>query len=373
MAAARRIRVMVTGAGGSAAVGFCRSLRSADARYELIGLDCDKYHLTLAEVDHRYLVPPASDPDYLQILNWIAREHAADFLHCQPDVEVEFASRHRTRLAVATNLPDAETVGLCLDKYSSYLCWSEAGIRVPETRLIHNREDLRSAFSDLGPKLWLRNIRGAAGKGALPTADLSEAVAWMDFCKGWGQFTAARCLTDETVTWQSIWEAGELLLAQTRLRKYWEFGNRSPSGVTGLTGTGVTMSDARIDELARRCILAVDARPNGIFSVDFTYDADGVPNPTEINIGRFFTTHQFFSEAGVNFPDIFVKRSLGLDVVLPDRILNPLDDGLAWVRGLDSRPVLTTQAHIAASEQQRDELRRHAREGSHESSLRHSG
>jgi carbamoyl-phosphate synthase large subunit len=369
----QRIRVMVTGAGGSAAVGFCRSLRRADPAYELVGLDCDKYHLELAEVDHRYLVPPVADPDYLPVLNWIAREHAADFLHCQPDVEVEFASRQRAQLAVSTNFPSEEAVQICLDKYRSYQCWKSTGIRVPETRLIADHEDLRDAFRELGPRLWLRNTRGAAGKGALPTADYSEAVAWLDFCRGWGQFTAAQCLTDESVTWQSIWDQGELLVAQTRLRKYWEFGNRSPSGVTGLTGTGITLSDARIDALAQRCIRAVDAQPNGIFSVDFTYDADGVPNPTEINIGRFFTTHQFFSEAGVNFPDIYVKRALGLEVALPHTSLNPLEDGLAWVRGLDSRPVLTTQASIDASERQRDELRRRAREGNHESSLRHTG
>jgi hypothetical protein len=369
----QRIRVMVAGAGGSAAIGFCRSLRSADSRYELIGLDADKYHLSLAETDHRYLVPVATDPDYLPILNWIAREHCADFLHCQPDAEVQFASSQRAQLSVKTNFPAEETVQICLDKYRSYERWCGAGIRVPETRLIADRAGLQDAFRELGPRLWLRNTRGAAGKGALPTSDFTEAVAWLDFCKGWGEFSAAQCLTDETVTWQSIWEHGELLLAQTRLRKYWEFGNRSPSGVTGLTGTGVTMSDAFIDALAQQCIRSVDAQPNGIFSVDFTYDADGVPNPTEINIGRFFTTHQFFSAAGVNFPDIFVKRSLGLDVALPHRTINPLQDGLAWVRGLDSRPVLTTEAHFAASEQQREELRRRASEVNHESSLRYFG
>lgn len=354
-------------------MGFCRSLRSADSSYRLIALDCDKYHLSIAEADYRYLIPPATDPDYLPVLNWIAREHEANFLHCQPDVEVELVSKYRDQLAVETNLPAADVIETCLDKYQSYQCWQREGIRVPETRLIGNREQLQAAFRDLGPKLWLRNIKGAAGKGALPTSDYAEAVAWMDFCKGWGEFSAAQCLTDETVTWQSIWDQGELVVAQTRVRKYWEFGNRSPSGVTGLTGTGVTISDPLVDRLAQQCIWAIDAQPNGIFSVDFTYDSDGTPNPTEINIGRFFTTHQFFSEAGVNFPDIFIKRSLGLHVALPQPAINPLRDGLAWVRGLDSKPVLTTEEHIEAGEQQRDELRKRAREAYDGRSLRHTG
>jgi carbamoyl-phosphate synthase large subunit len=369
----KRIKVMVTGGGGSAAVGFCRSLRAADPAYQLIAVDCDKYHLQLAQADYRYLVPPVSDPDYLVVLNWIARQHAADFLHCQPDVEVEHISENRDYLDVATNLPDPATIRLCMDKYRSYQCWLEAGIQVPETRLIGNRADLVCAFRDLGGNLWLRNIKGAAGKGALPTTEFDEAAAWIDFCKGWGKFSAARCLSAETVTWQSIWDRGELLIAQSRLRKYWEFGNRSPSGVTGLTGTGITISDRNIDELAQRCIRAVDKTPNGIFSVDFTYDNAGVANPTEINIGRFFTTHHFFTQAGVNFADIFVKRSLGLSVALPEPSINPLPEGLAWVRGLDSAPTLTTEKNIEASEFQREELRKSAREANYERSLRYTG
>ena len=54
-----------------------------------------------------------------------------------------------------------------------------------------------------------------------------------------------------------------------------------------------------------RSVRAVSAVPHGIFGVDFAYDKDGVPNPTEINISRFFTTVRFFTEAGVNFPEIF--------------------------------------------------------------------
>ena len=50
-----------------------------------------------------------------------------------------------------------------------------------------------------------------------------------------------------------------------------------------------------VDEIALRAITAVDGSPHGIFSVDLTYDDEGVPNPTEINIGRFFTTHLFFT------------------------------------------------------------------------------
>jgi hypothetical protein len=341
-----KMTIIVTGAGGSASIGFCRSLNDSTTNYEIIGIDCDKYHLCLAETNYKYLVPPANDPDYIPIINYIAKKHSADFLHSQPDPEVELLSENRERLEVRTNFPPKEVVRNCLDKFLSYKLWEKAGIKVPETILIKSEDNLREAFKKLGPKIWLRNTRGAAGKGALPTSDLDEAIAWINFCKGWNEFTAAKYLTDKTITWQSLWDKGELVVAQTRLRKYWEFANRSPSGVTGLTGTGVTISDKKVDGIALKCIYALDEKPNGIFSVDMTYDEENIPNPTEINIGRFFTTHYFFTRAGLNLPDIYVKKSLGLKVDVLERKINPLKDGLAWVRGLDSLPLLISENEI---------------------------
>ena len=91
---------------------------------------------------------------------------------------------------------------------------------------------------------------------------------------------------------------------------------------------------------------AVSAVPNGIYGVDMTYDTAGIPNPTEINISRFFTTVQFFTEAGLNMPKIL--KDLILYDAEPDvkPKLNPLPDGLLWIRAMDCPPLLTTQSEI---------------------------
>ena len=70
-----KIRVIVTGAGGSAAIGFCRSLKESDTDYEIIGVDSDKYHLALAETDFKYLVPLAKDLDYIPIINYLSKKY----------------------------------------------------------------------------------------------------------------------------------------------------------------------------------------------------------------------------------------------------------------------------------------------------------
>ena len=339
-------RILVTGAGGSPAIGFTRSLRAAPEQFHLIGFDTNKYTLQRAETDEAYLVPKVSDPAYLPVVLDILRETRPDLMHIQISAEMIAISALRDDLSCKTFLPRHETIVACEDKFASFVYWKQAGLKVPETILLNSPEDLTRSFKEFGPRLWLRFTSGSAGRGALPTSDPEEAHLWVEFHKGWGKFTAAECLQEQTITWQSIWKNGELVVAQGRKRLYWEFANRARSGVTGITGTGVTVSDPVVDEIAIAAIKAIDKEPNGVFGVDLTYDKLGVPNPTEINIGRFFTTHQFFTSAGLNMPYIFVR--CGLDGESPHigKKVNPLPPGLAWVRGMDVLPVLTTMANI---------------------------
>lgn len=341
-------RILICGAGGSPATNFVRSLRLSKEPFFLVGVDADPYTLLRAETDVKLLVPKASDPKYFAALNSIIDEYALEFTHIQNDIEIEILSKHRERLHARLNLPAKETVAVCLDKFASYDRWKRAGLKVPQTSRIDTEADLRKAFKRFGPELWVRDVKGAAGKGSLPVSSVEQAVSWINLQGSWGRCTAAERLSDESVTWMSLWDKGELVVAQSRKRLYWELGNRSPSGVTGVTGAGVTCTDAALDRIALAAIRAVDRTPNGIFSVDLTRDKNGIPNPTEINIGRFFTTHLFFSEAGLNMPELFVKLSYGEPVPSLKKKRNPLPPGLVWIRGVDFEPVLSTMKNVEA-------------------------
>jgi carbamoyl-phosphate synthase large subunit len=131
-----------------------------------------------------------------------------------------------------------------------------------------------------------------------------------------------------------------LVVAQTRKRKGWTHGNRTVSGVTGVTKVGQTCSDELVDKIAIDTITAVTDKPHGIFGVDMAYDFNGIPNPTEINIARFFTTVFFFTEAGLNLPEIYKDLALYGEYPNLEKAINPLPDGLLWLRGMDTRPVL---------------------------------
>jgi hypothetical protein len=350
--------ILVTGAGGSPATNFVRSLRAAEEPVRLVGTDADRYCLLRAETDARHLVPPAGDPDYLAVLNALIEREGVDFVHAQNDAEVCFLSEHRDDVRARLFLPAKATVRTCQDKFLSFRRWRAAGLPVPDTTLLHSEDDLKAAFERFGGALWLRATTGAGGRGSLPVEDYETARSWLDFQQGWGTFTAAELLEPDSITWMSLWHDGDLVVAQGRKRLYWELSRIAPSGVTGVTGAGVTVADPALDDIASRAVLAVDPSPHGLFGVDLTYDRGGVPNPTEINVGRFFTTHQFFTALGLNLPELYVKLAFGEPLPTLARRCSPLPDGMVWIRGVDFEPVLASLDEVDRHQAALEELRR---------------
>jgi len=367
-------RILVTAAGGPSSTSFIRSLkevRSPDNpitidgynylltdEYYIIGTDRGKYNVFRSEADKTCLCPDASHELYIPFLKHIIEKEQIDFMHSQPEAEIYVTGKHRDELmetGVKMFMPKQETIELLRDKWKSYEVWRDAGIKVPKSFKIDGYDTLRTAFIELGKDLWLRETIGAAGKGSLSRPRIEEARIHLEKNKSYGRSMAAQHLTDKTITWQSIWYKGRLVVAQGRKRKYWAFSNRAQSGVTGLTGTGVTVSDPLLDEIAIDTVKASDPEPHGIFSVDCCYDWDGVPNPTEINIGKFFTTHYFITRAGCNMPDIFVKLAFD-EYDGPWEILNPCKPDMYWIRGIDCLPVLTDESAIYEVEKEYSQI-----------------
>ena len=348
------MRILLGGAGGAPTNNVIKSLRQGGSGDHLIGTSSVPSDLFLADVDERYVVPYAVADDYPQRLAQLVQKTRPDFLHAQHDFEVRAVSRLRADLehaGVKLYLPAAETVENTVDKGKSYEIWSRKGVPVPKTMLISNPADLKRAMDTFGGRIWLRATEGGGGKGALPVnnpKDYEFARLWIERYDGWGSFTGAEMLSANSVTWLSIWYHGELVVAQTRARRSWNFGDRTLSGVTGVTGVAETCSSEIVTQTAQQAIEVIDSSPHGIFAVDMTYDMQHVPRVTEINIGRFFTTVYFFTKAGVNFPQIY--RDIALEGKFPtlERKINPLPNGLVWIRGMDVEPVLTTAAELEA-------------------------
>jgi len=346
-------KIVITGAGSAQSNATINCLLMANDGEEIIGPGSDPSDLMLCKAHRRYLVPHSRLPEHKAALLRVLDIEKPDMIHFQHDLEVWKALQFRDEIearGVKMLVPDFETVDTCVHKYKTWLKFKEAGVIVPENILVRDRDDLRRALSTLRDdegRIWLRAMGiGNGGKGSLSVNNFEDAEQWIDRNNGWGNFLAAEHLTERTITWLAIFVHGELVVAQTRRRNGWAYSAMSPSGVTGITKICETCSDPQVGDIAIAAIKAVVKQPHGIFGVDMTYDRRGIPNPTEINISRFFTTIQFFAEAGLNMPKILK------DIVLYDRYpvlekrIDPLPDGLLWLRAMDSAPLLTTREEM---------------------------
>jgi carbamoyl-phosphate synthase large subunit len=344
-------KILIAGAGGAPSEGVINSLLRCEKQENIYGMGSEPTDLILSSAQKKFYIPYAGSSEYAEKLELILDTIHPDLIHFQNDLEIFHASQLRTMIhskGTKTFMPSHEIIDICVNKYKTYLKWTAANIKVPDNILINNEQDLQEAFAQLANKegkIWLRaSSIGGGGKGALPTNDYAFAKGWIDHHNGWGDFVAARMLTKDTVTWLSIWYEGKLVVAQTRIRKGWTHGNRTLSGVTGVTKVGQTCSNTKVDDIAQRAIYAIDTKPHGIYGVDMAYDDEGIPNPTEINISRFFTTVLFFTEAGLNMPKIFKDIALYGEFPKLAKIINPLPDGLLWLRGMDVLPRLTAES-----------------------------
>jgi carbamoyl-phosphate synthase large subunit len=343
-------RVLVTGAGGPAGVNFIRSLRAAEEPYYIVGTDIDRFHLEWPDVDAAYEAPRSGDPGYVDFLNDVIEREGIEFLHPQPDGEVRVISENRDRLRARTFLPAVGSIRICQDKYESGRIWAEKGVQETESILIDSREDLERAAEELGLPFWLRATEGAGGLGSTPVDHVDVGWHWIEYWRMRGKdwaFVAHELLGGRNLAFTSLWDRGRLVCSQVRERLEYIYPYLAPSGVTGTPVLAVTRERPDVDEIATRAVQAIDTEASGVWSVDLKEDSGGVPRPTEVNCGRFFTTSYFFTAAGINIPDLYVRLAYGdeLPELPPYRML---EEGIYWIRHIDCPAVLRTEADLRA-------------------------
>lgn len=338
-------RLLLTGCGSPAAQNFLRCLRLAPDPCYIVGADASLYHLEWGDLDAAYQAPLTSDPDYLAFLHWLCARERIAFIHGQPDWEVAFLSAHRDQLPAPVFLPRPELIPLAQDKFCSACLWHDAGLRTDAPILLHERSDLERAADDFGVPFWVRATSGAGARGSCKVTDLDQAQAWLRYWWLSGAewtFMAQAYLPGSEYAFQSLWHQGRLVTSAARERLEFVFPQHAPSGVTSSPVVARSVHSPEVNRAAVAAIHALDAHPHGLYAVDLKCDAGGVPRPTEINAGRFFTTSLFLAEAGCNLPYYYLRLGLGRPIPeLPPYDAIPPD--LYWVRHIDCGQILVRE------------------------------
>lgn len=339
-------KILITGAGGPAGVNLTQSLRIAPERLLLVGTEANRYYSYLASTDKIYVVPEATDPDYVDRLNEIIEKEKVEFVHPQTDIEVRTISSARKKIEANTFLPSRDAVHICQDKLKSAERWKKEGIPVARTIELKDEADVKDAFRKLGTPIWIRATSGAGGRGSTPATSVETALSWISYWKSrnkrWG-FIAQEHLEGRNIGFHSLWKDGELVASMARERLLYIYPHLAPSGVTGTPSVQRTIHDDKTNEIATDAVLAIDPNFNGIACVDLKENDEGVPCATEINAGRMFTTSFFFSCASrkflknhyANLPYLYVKLGYNERISNIPKY-NILPEGLYWIRHIDA-------------------------------------
>jgi carbamoyl-phosphate synthase large subunit len=323
-----------------------KSLTEAHEKLYLVGTEASEYYLHTMPTDTKYLVPKANDPSYIDRLNEIIRKEKIDFLHAQPDVEVEVVSEQREKLEAPTFLPSKQAVKACQDKLASANTWKNMDIPVAKTIVIKQESDIDRAFAELGSPIWIRATRGAGGRGSTPASNRETAVSWINYWRArnvdW-EFIAQEMLPGKNIAFHSLWHNGELITSMARERIESIYAYLAPSGIMGTPAVQKTVHDDIVNKISTEAVLAIDPNFTGIASVDLKENTKGVPCVTEINPGRMFTTSFFFSYASkvlyndyrINIPYLYTKLAYKENIPKLEKY-NPLPANVYWIRHMDT-------------------------------------
>ena len=173
------MHVLVTGVGGGGlGEQVLKALRLAQTRYHIVGTDVTPYSSGFALVDDRLVVPPATDPRYVDVVLRVCRQHEieAAFPGSEPELRQMSAQRQRFEQAgVFLPINPAHVIETCLDKSRTMRALEEAGFSVPPYRSIRSLDDLND-FDHL-PAV-LKPSTGGGGSAHLYLAqDRTELLA----------------------------------------------------------------------------------------------------------------------------------------------------------------------------------------------------
>ncbi|WP_151526483.1 ATP-grasp domain-containing protein [Serinicoccus kebangsaanensis] len=301
---AERPVVLVTGAGGAAAVTLLEAL-AEDYTVAAADLDPLAVGLYLVPEERRGLLPRGEDESFVDELLDLARRVGAGLVIPTVDVELLAVAAARGRFAdhgIEVLVERTETLMTCLDKHVLMQHCADH-VRVPRT-VLWGEQATAEQVRDLGEPLIVKPRRGAGGRGfeVLPDAQALRRLP-RD-----GTVIAQELLPGEEFSIDVLGrpEGGEPVAAVPRRRDKVD---------SGIAVAGRTVADPELVEIGRAVARAIGVV--GVVNVQVRRAVDGTPALLEVN-PRFPGTMSLTRAAGVDMPRLAVGAVLGR--TLPERL-----------------------------------------------------
>jgi carbamoyl-phosphate synthase large subunit len=294
-------RVLVTGAGGPAAVSFMRAVEGPDVELHAVDIDPYAVGLYLVPADRRALVPRGDDPTFGDVLLGYCRDHRIDVVVPTVDTELlPVCGRRADYAAVGTSVIGASvaTLGWCLDKWDLMVRCAALGVTA------------RTAVLDgtFEPGAWdwpgiAKPRRGSGGRGVeLVTGPDELARLPHD-----GSFIVQEHLPGIEHSIDVLaYGDGRIAAVVPRSRLKVD---------SGIAVAGCTVEDEALERIGRTVAEAIELTT--VANVQVKGAADGTPRLLEVN-PRFPGTMPLTVASGVDMPTLSLADALGLPV--PDAV-----------------------------------------------------
>ena len=157
------LTVMVTEAGGPAAVGLIKSLKKYSSDIQILAVDADPSASGIHISDHGHTVPYASDERYIDKILSLIKEYGVNLILPTGEHDLYKLSENKKRLeslGCSIFISDKEVIETCQNKFKFYQALKHTDIPVPMT------------FQN---KMIVKPNRGSGSRG-IEILDLDEKV-----------------------------------------------------------------------------------------------------------------------------------------------------------------------------------------------------
>ena len=344
MALNERIRVLIAGVGGgSYGLEILKALRLSDLPYAIIGCDMTKPNMGFTRADKSYVLPPANSSRYISALESICVHEEIDVLF--PGSEPDLGSISDSRkvfqdMGILVPINSKELIDLCLNKKETFLFLDQNNIPAPKSLAIESSDDIASI--NFFPVVIKPYLGGGGSNNTFIAQDYEEVSFFCHYILKYG----GKPLVQQYVgSHENEYTVGVL-----------SGKDRQPLSVIGIKrdllnglsnrikikslyqeeeiltiSSGISQGRVVIDQkLNNQCIkIAKVLGSEGPINIQCRV-VEGTAYPFEIN-PRFSGTTYMRALAGVNEPDLYIRRQLLQETHHPTR---PPENGYV-LRGLE--------------------------------------
>jgi len=274
------MRILITSAGGPAAVGVIKSIRDLKDSHYIVATDMDEMSVGFHTANKGYIVPPANDKDFLPKIKEIIESEMIDLI--LPTSNMEIDQFEQLSNITTVFMSDSKTIKLCNDKWEFYNKVKD-DFDIPYT---WQDNDIKWNGCFARPRYELGGSRG--------TFHCKDIHQYMSTYNSDVEYIYSDYLPGQEYTIDVLCDMEKPLVSVVRKRLQTK---------AGISTQGEIIRDEHIESECKR--LCEFLKLKGPVCIQMKEDKNGVPNFVEVN-PRFGGGTYFTTLAGVNFVEIII-------------------------------------------------------------------